>query len=305
MKTFRKYTWIVSLFVASLGCAQITPEQKKMIEEAEKQADKAQKMHDSIMNFSQMKKVMAQMEAMDGQYAKEKTKTKKTTAKEIVKQTSHLDRYIISEGNAAKFENWPHGSATIVLVTQPYKRQNKQEKVVGAFQEDGKFSLQSFEEVAFDRKLSDFFRCEGTDAASTIYTAPETGIIPAYLSVRKDGEEIGALHLASSRQQVYNNSPVGKYRGDPGYLIELFYVEGSATARATCTRNIEGTDHAEITKQIEITNSYDLSFEPGWNYVKVAIDGSQNVGKIPFYKTKRYTVVGQKPADVRWVFSKY
>ncbi|RFN57688.1 hypothetical protein [Marixanthomonas ophiurae] len=219
---------------------------------------------------------------------------------------AHLKKYSITKSNQKKFEGWRHGDATIFLVTQPYKRNNREEVKVGEFHKDGTFDFKMPSSVNFDTTVSNFFKCEGTASTEkTDYKMPKTGVIPVFFSIKKNENEIGVLSLATSRQQVYNNSPFGKYHGHPGYRLQFWFAEASTGAYTICKRNIEATDNAEITKQIAITDVYDLSFNQGWNYVKTEIKEDQMVGDVPYYKAKKYTVEPSLPNDVKWVFKEH
>lgn len=238
-----------------------------------------------------------------------KSKSEKQTADETnttSQSDAHLQKYSITHTNQKKFKAWKHGDATIFLVTQPYKRNNKQEIKVGKLHADGSFNFKLPASVNLDRSISKYFKCEGT--ASTVQTefkVPDTGLISAFFSIRKNENEIGLLSLATSKQQVYNNSPFGKYHGHPGYRLQLWFAEAESGAYAVCKRNIEATDNAETTKQIDVIDVYDLSFSQGWNYVKTEIKENQLVGNVPYYKAKKYTVQPSLSSDVRWVFKEH
>ncbi|SFZ93430.1 hypothetical protein SAMN05428642_103129 [Flaviramulus basaltis] len=303
MKTYIKTLGIIILFFGNVAFAQIKNEEKEYIEEVQKISQLMAK------HPEKMDSLMKVMDVMDKKFRANKTKTevakkqnKNSTNK---KSTSHLDRFIISETKARYFKDWQYGDAVIFLVTQPYKPENKRELKVGDINAQGEFKLNEPESVLFDRKVSDFFKCQGASSQiETTYSSPEIGIIPAFFSIKKNGEEIGVLSLATSKQQAYNNSPIGQYTGDAGYRVVLFYVEESVTVQTECARNIQGTDYGENQKQLEIVDSYNLSFQPGWNYVKVAINGSQNVGEVSYYKRKEYSVIENRGEDVKWVFAK-
>lgn len=219
---------------------------------------------------------------------------------------THLKKYIITKSNAKQFTNWKLGKAEIILITQPYSTAKRQALKVGEIKPDGNFDFDLPSSVWFDSTISDFFKCQGSiSSTETQYTEKEVGLIPAFLSIRKSENEIGVLSLATSKQQAYNNSPFGKYQGHLGYRLELWYAEASTNAESVCKRTIEATDNSEITKQIQISDIYNLSFKKDWNYVKVAIQENQKVGIIPYYKTKKYTVVNSLPNDVRWVFKEF
>lgn len=295
-----KLQWLFLICLPVIVGAQMTPEDERMYFEKSQQlaqflGEHPEKM-DSILN---------EMDRLDKEMRMKKTTKKITPEKAAQPETTeaHLSNYLISSGNDMVFDDWGYGNAEILLVTQPYKPENRSEIKVGIINDDGRFSIKKSKPVPFDRTIKDFFKCEGSQTIGTIHDNPDMGAIPAYFSVRQDGKEIGVLSMATSKQQAFNNSPAGKYRGDSGFRIALFYIEGPTSVKANCTRNIEATDYNEIIKQIEITDEFDLSFEAGWNFVKVSIHGSQNVGNIPYYKTKKYSVISvDRLTDVNWVF---
>ena len=216
-----------------------------------------------------------------------------------------LARYTITKNNEKKFDDWPHGKAEIVLVTQSYKPGNKQEFSVGEISEDGSFTMEDYlPTVNPDRALQHFYHCDDENNNPS-HTNPNMPAVPGFFSVRQNGEDIGTLSLATAKQIAYNHSPRGKYRGDKGYRIDLLFVKGQASVKNNCTRKITATDHAEITKQISISDIYDLQFKSGWNMIKVEVMDNQSVGDIPYYKTKLYTTIHKLPHDVKWVFYKY
>lgn len=304
MKTLRIIV-IGLIFLGSTLCfSQLTPEdQKEYFEKSQKLASLL------AQNPEKMDSIMKEMDKLDKQMRKkkraQKAKAKKPDSQpaNVQKATGHLKNFYLGEPSAKKFENWSIGAGDIVLVTQTYKRGNSEEIKIGKMSENGRFDFKDLSKVTTDQSISNYFKCLYGDA-ETKYNAPKTGIVGGHFFLIQNGKRIGRLKMASSRQQVFNNSPAAQYRGDPGYRIDLYYVDAATSAKSTCARSMEATDHAEIIKQIEVVDEYDLSFSPGWNYVKVTIDGSQNVGAIPYYKTKNYSVVKSPPADARWVFVK-
>lgn len=298
MKTLRLLSAVCLLLTTIIGFTQ-TPEHQKMM-------DDAKRMQDSIMNTPMFKQLMEQTKAMEVQQKEEREKRKvaeKKPTQNTQKAAGHLDGYIISNSNSKRFDNWQQGEADIILITQTYSPNNRKELKIGTIKADGSFDYTLPEEVGYDRTISDFFKCQNkTSTSETSYSAPNTGIVTSYVSVKNNDGVIGTMSIATSKQQAYNDSPIGLYRGDPGYRLHWWYVSSAASANATCTRMMEATDHAEIEMNIEINDVYDLNFNLGWNLVKTEIIGSQNVGQIPYYKTKKHTVVSSLPNDARWVF---
>ncbi|SDM89058.1 hypothetical protein [Kriegella aquimaris] len=72
MKTIRKQISSVLLFFTVISFAQITPEQKKMMDEVEKKAAEVQRIADSLMNTPQIRNIMANMEELEEDYDNER-----------------------------------------------------------------------------------------------------------------------------------------------------------------------------------------------------------------------------------------
>lgn len=216
---------------------------------------------------------------------------------------SHLKKYTISVDNQKQFKNWEYGEATIFLVTQPFKRKNKEEIQIGKVEENGSFYFNLPDTVSYDRTISSFFTCEMNKTVTKAeYKSPNTGLVSAYLSVRKNENEIGLLSLATSKQQEYNNSPFGKYHGAIGYRLKLWFADEITGIYSICNRSIEATNNAETIKEITITDTYNLSFNKGWNFVKTETIDNQMVGEVSYYKLRNYTVESEIPTNAKWIF---
>lgn len=332
MKTIGTNLGTLLMLFALFICQGQTPQQQKQIAEAEKMAAEAQRISDSVLNSSEYKRKMAetekimdslnnspqmraffeQMEEKDDQNdswkeAKEDDSEKASPQPE--KYTGHLDRFIITKGSAKKFPDWSFGQADIVLKVNAYRGGVLEEKKIGRINPDGSFSIDGFPEsmqVEADKSpVADYFATFSEDLSSnrTQYTGGETGIKQAYMLIVKNGEDLGSLSLATSRQQAYNDSPVGQRSGDLGYRVSLWYADGAATVEANTTKTVKASDGGETVKNIPMTEVYDLSFKPGLNYMKEEVVGSQNVGVKSFYKTMKYTTIDQLPNGVKWVIS--
>lgn len=293
-KHFFKIIFFSILICTNVACGQ-KPEQQKAIENAKKQAD-------SMLNDPQIKEMMEYAEQFKPKPGETTEEPKENPSKDR-RVKSPLDFFSITKTNEKKFDAWQFGSANIVLVTLPYKRGNKQEIPVGKINENGSFSF-DLPTVNPDRELKHFYKCDNPNNNAS-YTNENVLAVPCFLSIRQNGEEIGMLSMATSKQIAYNNSPRGKYRGDKGYRIDLLFVMEQAGLKNNCSREITATDHAEITKKITISDIYELQFKSGWNMIKVEVLDKQLVGNIPYYKTKHYTTIQKLPQDVRWVFNKF
>ncbi|NNE76740.1 MAG: hypothetical protein HKN31_06665 [Pricia sp.] len=319
MKTLKKNTLVVLLLMATLGNAQLSPEQEKQVEEAEKMIAKAQKIQDSLMNTPEMNQLMEQIRGMEAEYEKERQERKQQakknqkleTAKTNVNEPAHLRHLIITSGGSKKFNDWSLGQVAIILTTHKYKRGDVFDKrTIGQINVDGGFTItfpESMKVQTDGPPITNYFNTtsDGTNDNKTQYTGTDTHVCKASIRIEGSNEHMGSLYLATSRQLVWNDSPAGWNRGDTGYRISLWYANGRATVKANTTRMVPVTDHAEIAKKIPMTEVYDLTLKPGLNFIKVEIIGTQYVGDVPYYKTIKYTTIEQLPTDVKWVYSKY
>lgn len=67
MRTLSERILTIFMLLATLVNAQLTPEQQKMVEQAEQRTAEALRIQDSLMNTPEMKRMMEQLEAMDAQ----------------------------------------------------------------------------------------------------------------------------------------------------------------------------------------------------------------------------------------------
>lgn len=221
--------------------------------------------------------------------------------------TDHLAGYLISSSSKQYFDDWSLGDAELVLTTQPYKRTNSQAISIGKIKADGSFDFDLPAGMVADRSIDRMFKCiyiEMDKRPETSYLAPQSKLISAWLTVVKEGRQMGVLSLGTSKQQVYNYSPAGQYAGNKGYVLHYWFAEQATSAKTTCQREIEVFDGRKDRK-IEIEDIYELEFGKGWNWIKTEIVENQKVGSKLFYKTKKYTVTKKLPEEVRWVFFKY
>ena len=276
-------------------------------QEPDNERDK--KMMDSIMGMipedqrGVVEQVMKMAEEADKERrTKKKPKPDNTT---VQKTTGHLDHMMITRGNQKKFDNWPYGNADIFLVARSYDGKDLYEYKVGEFNAEGLFDMtNTWPEIPTETSINKFFDCQ-MQGVETAYSNEKAKIIKGYIEVRKGEGQLGTLHIASSKQAAWNNSPAAFYRGDTGFYVELYHVSEPVTVSGKCDYERRATDHAEIIEQIQVTDIYDINFEKGLNLVKHEVTASKNVGRIPYYTSKKVWILNNNDPKARWVFSEH
>jgi len=297
MKTTTYLAMMVLLF-AAVGCNGQTPEQKKKVEELEKMGAEAQGAADSILNTPEMKKLMQQVKEMGA--AQQKANNAKDLSENKVNtqvNTDYLKDFTISKGSSKKFDTWQFGSAELYVIKYlPFGKDPETQYRVGSIRADGSFDFNMPENIRFETKISDFFKCPnvGSPPPATEYSNPNAGMVSKVVSVIQNGKRIGNISLASSRQQVYNFSPAHQFRGDLGYRLTWWYAEKTSSAKIVCNRIYDNYG-----EQFEMRIINKLEFKPGWNLVKIEVLEAHSP---KFYKTLELSVVKSPPSDAKWVF---
>ena len=307
MKKLKSMLSVAMLLMCIVCFAQLTPEQKK-------QQEKAERMRDSIMNLPMFKKAMEDAKAAESMIPKsvmEKSKKEDERRKlekarknqQINKNTRHLDGRLIASSNEKKFDNWPHGSAEIYLFARSYDGKETYEHKVGAFNENGEFDIiNNMPEVPTKVEATKFFNCKAGDL-KTQASNDNALMKEAYLHVKKDNKRIGSLSIATSKQVSMQNSPAYFNRGESGYFASFFFVTEPVTISGKCVYKRKVTDGSELVEEIEVTDNYNINLQKGWNLVKEEVLTSKTVGRLPFYTTKKIAVLENNDPRARWVFS--
>jgi hypothetical protein len=209
---------------------------------------------------------------------------------------------------------WSNGSGEVALVMMGPP------KLLGTFDEQGRleiplppdFLAQARKEVeeanasasdgwkASLRTLGENYSCPGGDLEVAGGDQPISGF-PAMgsfdlVSMERE-ERFGYLMAASSRDFAEGMEP---YKFIPGYFLEWHFVEEPASVRGTCSSDAYAMNAEEL---YTATMEYALDFKKGWNIVKYEIlevftDREGN----SYPKKEKYTVLGEMPADVQFIF---
>ena len=238
------------------------------------------------------------IKAQDAKYkVEQKQKANFQAQKTKITTQSHLARYKITKSTIKKFDNWEHDMADIFLVTIAYNSRNNKEYKIGTIQANGSFNLSMPESANPDKEINIYFGCvNGYSGAKTIYTNPLAKIIRTYISIKKNGKQIGMLNMATSKEQIAENSLMDDYYGIPGYTLQWWYANKETSAKASCSKNKIGA--------AKINNVYDINFKQGWNLVKTEFLGERVKGNgRSYYKIQKHTVIPTLSDNIRWVFN--
>lgn len=313
MRASVKYLVTAFLLVA-LSCKGQSPEQQKMMEDMEKKGLEAQRQYDSVMNSPQVKKIMQQTEAMEAQAKLDRDKRaaeRKENSEKSVSPKNDLEDYIISSGNAKKFENWSHGEADIFMGGfAPRQTDPGYNKKIGTVKADGSFTLELPTKVAVSGTIKGnrWLSCGYFgDKGKIDYSNINNGVKVGYIHIETNDQLIGRLYIASAIELIDGWNPLQyHYHNIPGYRLEWFYANGEISAKGSCVKENRYGEG----KDFDITTVYDAQFKRGWNLVKreyngprINIDwGDGQHNKHSYYKEEKITVVNEFPGDAKWVF---
>lgn len=306
MKKFLKF----SLLVLAMGVsfAQMTPEQKKQMEEAQKKAAEAQKKIEEMMNNPEMKKMMEQMKKQDALYeAERKKKQKAQKKKQNQSNKKRLDEYYwkgkVASNTSGKFSNWKHGAVDLA-----YQLEVDNYLILGSIDANGQVNLSLPNQVTTKRTIStalipEMHEVSGKDVS---FSNPNTSFLSPGFSmvVLKGNKNLGNLYMGNSERVTYNlAAPCCLFHGDEGYRLYWAYSQEASTAQLEKIYNKDLYNNATDTKtQIKQTLRYDMKFKSGWNLIKSEVRGSYDDGMRGTYKDKIHTVVPSMPADAKYYF---
>ncbi|MGB5205602.1 hypothetical protein [Eudoraea sp.] len=313
----RTYFYLGLLFlIISVGCKGQTPEQKKMMEEIQKNGMEAQRQYDSIVNTPQMKKIAEQTKAFEAQAKIDRDKRTAENQKKNQQPNNpknDFNKYITSKSNIKKLANWSFGEADIVMtgLTRDQNDPGNKQKI-GIVKADGSFDIQLPVKVVTHSSIKDdrWLGCGYFGGKGKIdYSNSNTGVMLGYISIEIDDQLIGRLYMASAIELIEGWNPLQYHYHDiPGYRLEWFYASEETSANGRCVKENRYGEG----KDFDITTGYDVQLKPGWNLVKSEFEGPRifvdwgdgENNKHSYYKEEKITVVNDIPDDAKWIFSK-
>ena len=297
----KKLIMFIALILAvTVSFAQLTPEQKKQVEEAKKKAAEAQKQLEKMMNNPEMKKMMEQAKKQDALYEAErkKQKSKKVVKKTQQKKKGAVDYYWynkIASNTQGKFSNWSFGKADLKIGFYERKSKSYEYLKIGEISDQGQvtISLPNIDSRKWAKTPITTSYSEGDDLfydlkkiikhsnTSVKYFASRFS-----LNVIQGDKNLGTLSVANSVFTDGNlNAPCCSYKAGDGYIAYWVYMTDANTMQGKS--NTKG--------QVIETN---LSFKKGWNIVLTRVEG--NVANS--WKNKYHTATTAMPSGAKYYF---
>lgn len=313
MKTLRLIAMIICLLITgAVSYAQPTPEQLKQAEEAQKKA------MEMMQNNPQFKEAMEMMEGAEEQMKQERMqkqleneKSQKDAAKD------HLEEYYwrnkVASDTNGKFSNWQWGDVQIAY----YKGDGKRGKdgklliedyaVIGSINSQGAVNMGLPKSVETNRIISKGLFPEMHEILNdeVNFSNPNTpyfyyGFI---LNVLRGDTVLGQLYMGSSERATHNlASPANLKYGDEGYLVYWAYSGGACTVTYSMDNQAVSIFEGEAEKTVDQYTRVNLNFQPGWNLVKIEVNGNHTIGNRTRWKWKTYDTVENMPSDARYYF---
>lgn len=300
-------TILMLLFVGMAGFPQ-NPEEER-----------AQKMMDSIMENmpADQKQFMQQMMQMgkeaDENRKKEREEARKAQdAKNKVAQKKSEDdfywRNTTASDTQGKFSNWSFGKADIKVRFSNGWNKPADYLKVGEISATGQVTIDlpkidfrkwpktpitkadNEGDAMWDNLESLVFSNEGVTYFSTRFS----------LHILRGEEELGNLKIGNTIKPVVNlNSPCCIGKAGDGYTAHWMYMSQANSIQGTTYSNGTNGDRGEVV--------HDLHFQPGWNLVKVKVEGRKGkpesgISGASYWKNKYYTASTDLPSDAKYYF---
>lgn len=197
-----------------------------------------------------------------------------------------------------KVDGWPGGTALVKSYAP------KGATTLGRIEPDGTLVLELPEPPPSTQTVDQTFAggCAGEGGVSV---GPlEVGFTPTSLFVERDGEEMGALHLATSREVVAWRDSYGEQSAAAGAWYQWVHVAGAAEVTGDCT--VTTWVDAEATESYDQLTTHQLKFAPGWNLMRNEI-GELYTDKTGKRHPRRVVVdaLTDAPAAATWFFVAY
>lgn len=320
MKKLNIILFILCLHIGvNVARAQLTPEQQKQVEEAQKQADEAQRKAMEMMeNNPQYQEAMKMMQQAEEQRRQELMmeqleveKRQKDAAREHMKDFYWRNK--VASDKQGKFAEWSWGEVEIAYYDGKGKRGQygnipyESYALLGTISADGEVRIDLPPKVQTNRTISTglFPQMHEILNDEVTFSNPEAPFLwySYTLDVLKGGNKIGILYMGNSERTTHNlASPADMKYGDEGYL--LYWAYSGAACKANYSKNDPTVNHieGEISKSIDQYTRVDLDFKPGWNLVKIEINGNHLIGQRTRWKWKMYSTIEKLPADARYYF---
>jgi len=224
------------LLTGIFGFAQLTPEQKKQQEEAQKKAVEYQKKVMEMMESQPgMKDFMKQIQAAEAQ--REVDNKKKNTAaekKRIADSKKHMEEFYwrnkVASNTNGKFKDWKWGAVEIGYNNEESRRNSRAKKyiILGRISNDGLVTMSLPETVKRNRIISNGLLPQMHELTNDEITFSNPNTPYLYygfvLQVIKEDKSIGYITIGNSERATHNLTvPHMQKYGDVGYLLYWAY----------------------------------------------------------------------------------
>ncbi len=297
-----KTVWVfLFLMFSGVLMAQLTPEQKKQMEDAQKKAAEAQKKVEEMMNNPEMKKMMEQLKKQDSLYEAERKKKQKAQKNKHAKKDNKAasDYYwhnTIESSTQGKFNGWSFGDAALKLGLFDRSKRAYAYIKIGNISSNGQVTillpainltaLPSFEVTKGFSEGDDLFhnynKTLSYSNSSVKYLASRFN-----LRVMQGEKDLGSLSVANSVITRGNlDAPCCSNKAGDGYIAYWVYMSEANT--------IKGKDNPR-NQAVDVN----LDFKKGWNIVLTRVEGN----KANSWMNKFHTATTVMPADAKYYFN--
>lgn len=204
---------------------------------------------------------------------------------------------VMAQAEPARIAGWKGGQATIKSDGPDGAL------VVGQIAADGTVSLKLPVPPVSSQTLGQTFPGCGGDGKLAA-TPPDAKFTPTSLYVERNGQELGAVHLATSPAVVAWRSSYAQKNAAEGAWFQWVHVAGTASVQGNCTDKVF-TD-ADATESYSQTTQFTVSFKPGWNLLRNSIaelyadkSGKRHARRIVT------DAVQERPEGASWIFVPY
>lgn len=280
--------------------------------------ERAQKMMDSIMenmpaDQQQFMKQMMQMgKEADQRRAEERKEAQ--SAREVKNREAQRKsedefywRNTIASNTQGKFSNWSWGKADIKVRFDKTRNRTVKFLKVGEVSAGGQVTLMlpkidytqwpSSPITKVDNEGDRMWAYqESLEFSNTEVTYFSTRFT---LDVYQAEKRLGNLKIGNAIRPVVNlNAPCCFDKAGDGYTAHWMYMSQAHRIKGTSRMDPGNGEQGEIV--------HNLTFQPGWNLVKVRVEGSKkkavNGTSGSFWKNKYYTVATTLPSDAKYYF---
>lgn len=312
MKTRTHLLAMLIAFICFNLNGQISEEQQKEIEEAQKQA------MEMMQNNPQYQEAMEMMKQAEEQAVQERKMDQVEAEKHLSdaadeKVKDFYWRNKVASDTQGKFSDWSWGDVEIGYFDGKGKRGQygqipyESYTIVGLINANGAIAMSLPGKAETNRTINKglFPEMHEINNDKVTFSNPDAPFLwTGYtMDVLKGGKKIGSLYMGNSERATHNlASPSSMKYGDQGYLVYWAYAGDACNVSYSYDNPAVRITEGETEKTVDQYTRVDLSLQPGWNLVKIEVNGNHLVGQRKYWKWKTYSIVNAMPSDARYYF---